>query len=283
MALDLHRPAPANITGVIGASQTGKGMYCKGRLRRPFRGVTFVWSWLEETDRYGELLGARPTSSLAAVVDRLQAGERNIVFVPVKRAPIPSSTAAGSKQLTDREYVEAQFNLFCRIVWTQTAARCLVEELKHVTRPSWAPPAWADLSTAGAHHHLELIATAQRPTMIDKDFLGNCTEIRCYRCNWPDDAKRMSQILRVEPEAIMDLADLHFVHRVTRERETARGVQPIVTPASTTGGRGGTSSGVTAQRRTVTDRSPPTRGASPVTDQAPPPGAGSPRKRRPAR
>ena len=65
---------------------------------------------------------------------------------------------------------------FCRVVAECKRARVLVEELMHVTSPSWAPPAWSALSTAGAHDHLELIGTAQRPTMIDKNFVGNCTD-----------------------------------------------------------------------------------------------------------
>jgi len=74
----------------------------------------------------------------------------------------------------------------------------LVEELSQVTMASWSPPAWRKLSTAGRHKGMKLIGTAQRPASIDKDFLGNCTEIRCYRVNYDNDAKVMADSLNLK-------------------------------------------------------------------------------------
>ena len=204
-------------------------MYCKARLRAPHAGLTLVWSWLEATDRYADFLGCPAVRKITALCDRVAAfgaggeavpvNDRAIVYIPDK---MPTRT------LTDREHVAQQFAFFCRIVSECKRARVVVEELKHVTSPSWAPPAWSSLSTAGAHDHLELIATAQRPTMIDKDFIANCSEVRCYRCAYEEDARSMGRFLRVPFEELIDLPTLHYRHRIIEERSTLAGMQEIV-------------------------------------------------------
>jgi hypothetical protein len=189
-------------------------MYCRERLRRPSRGrPVLVWSPLEHpigNDRYAELLGApRLEGSIPRLCDALTGGARAVVYVP---APA---------QLAE------QFALFCKIARRLRGARVLVEELSHVTTASWAPPDWKALSTAGAHQGLELIGTAQRPTMIDKAFLGNCTEIRCYRLFYEEDARALGRALQRPWQEVMNLPDLHYIHRVIRERKTAAGVQKV--------------------------------------------------------
>jgi hypothetical protein len=187
-------------------------MYCKERLRRPHSGLTLVWSILEKTDRYAPFLGAPCVSTIWALVDAIQGGARAVVYAP------------------GLDRVAEQFDYFCRIVADCHSVRCVVEELSRVTSASWAPPAWSNLSTAGAHQHLELIATAQRPTMIDKNFLSNCTAMRCFRVGamFAGDARTMAHILRVLPDAVMDLPKFHYLHRVVEDRVTVAGVQSVL-------------------------------------------------------
>jgi hypothetical protein len=117
-------------------------------------------------------------------VGAVQAGRKAIVYVP-----------SG-----DDKAVKRQFDFFCRIVWELVGATVLVEELSRVTMPSWSPPAWRNLSTAGRHQGLTIIGVSQRPAQIDKDFLGNCTEVRCYRVNYDNDAKVMADTLGLPDE-----------------------------------------------------------------------------------
>jgi hypothetical protein len=194
-------------------------MYCKARLRVPHDGLTLVWSWLEKTDQYAPFLGALSARTIPALCEAVAAGARSIVYVPDK---------SPRRTLSDREHVAAQFAFFCRVVAECRRARVLVEELMHVTSPSWSPPRWGDLSTAGAHDHLELIATAQRPTMIDKAFIANCTAIRCYRLVYEEDARTLGRLLRVPYTDLMDLPRFCYRHRVIEDRETVSGVQEIV-------------------------------------------------------
>lgn len=203
----------ADIIAVIGASGTGKSSFIKGELLKRYKRLV-IWSPLEATDNYAGFCGGVViTGRITAMVDAVKAGTKAIVYVPT-----------GS----DKE-VKHQFDLFCRVVWTMPGATVLVEELSRVTMASWAPPAWKNLSTAGRHQGLRLIGTSQRPAQIDKDFLGNCTEIRCYRVNYDNDAKVMADALNlpmeyedsgngrakaIKPQArLRALPNFHFYHK----------------------------------------------------------------------
>jgi hypothetical protein len=190
-------------------------MYCKARLLVAHAGLTLVWSPLEKTDRYAVLLHAPTCSDIPRLVDLIQGGARAVVYAP---------------PLAPAELIAKHFDFFCRVVAAEElrGVRVLIEELSRVTSASWAPPAWRNLSTAGAHAHLELIATAQQPSMIDKAFIGNATQIRCYRLVWEMDARRMAQVLRLPYAELMDLSRFHFRHRVVEDRVTVPGVQAII-------------------------------------------------------
>jgi hypothetical protein len=204
----------ADITGVIGATCTGKSLYTKQRVRLPFRGLVLVWSPIERRDQYAQLIGGRAVTTFNAMLAGYRAGGRRLVFVP-----------------TLDDTIEQQFDAFCRLAWAfgdRGPVRVLVEELSRVTRASWAPPAWSNLSTAGSHHQgVELIATAQRPAMIDKNFLGGCTRARCYRLIYRSDAQAVADVLQVPWRELVILPDLHYIERDIRGLKTTRGVQPL--------------------------------------------------------
>jgi hypothetical protein len=169
----------ADIIAVIGASGTGKSSYIKGELLKRYKRL-LIWSPLEKTDNYAGFCGGVVVrGKISELVTHVKAGTKAIVYVPI-----------GS----DAE-IKTQFDRFCRIVWEMEGATVLVEELSRVTMASWSPPAWKNLSTAGRHQGLTIIGTSQRPATIDKDFLGNCSEIRCYRVNYDNDAKVMADSL----------------------------------------------------------------------------------------
>ena len=213
----------ADIIAVIGASGTGKSSYIKGELLKRYLRL-LVWSPLEKTDDYaGFCKGVVVTGKISELVAQVKSGAKAIVYVP-----------NGS----DAE-IKTQFDRFCRIVWELNGATVLVEELSRVTMASWSPPAWKNLSTAGRHQGLTIIGTSQRPATIDKDFLGNCTEIRCYRVNYDNDAKVMADSLglqtQYEPgvggksvavkplQQIRTLPNFHFIHK-NPDLSTRRGM-----------------------------------------------------------
>lgn len=202
----------ADIIAVIGASGTGKSSYIKGELLKK-RKQLLIWSPLERTDDYAGFCGGVVVHKITDLIAAVKKKEKAIVFVP------SGNDAA----------VKKQFDLFCRVVWELQGATVLIEELSRVTMPSWAPPAWKNLSTAGRHQGLTIIGTSQRPAQIDKDFLGNCTEIRCYRVNYDADAKVMAdslgmqtvyepgpqgQAVAVKPrDQLRQLPKFHFFHK----------------------------------------------------------------------
>jgi hypothetical protein len=198
----------ADIIAIIGASGTGKSSYIKGELLpRALRAsqLILIWSPLERTDNYAGFVKGEAVSKITDLIAALKAGKRAIVYAP---------------QGTDAE-VKTQFDRFCRIVWELENAFVLVEELSRVTMASWAPPAWKNLSTAGRHRGHTLAGTSQRPANIDKDFLGNCTEIRCYRVNYDADAKVMADSLALKSNAagnsgvtlLRSLPNFHYFHK----------------------------------------------------------------------
>lgn len=204
----------AQIIAVIGASGNGKGLYVKERLRK-WRGAILVWSPLEKTDGYAGVIGGEAVTSIAELVKAIKAGKKRLVMVPLDRK---------------KKDLDETFDRFCRVAWELQGWCIVVEELSRVTSPSWAPPAWKDLSTAGRHQGLEVIGTSQRPAQVDKDFLGNCSEIRCYGLIYPNDAEAMAGAMRIgeSPRAganvLLDLPQFHYWHRDVRAKKNVQGV-----------------------------------------------------------
>jgi hypothetical protein len=197
----------AKIIGVVGASGTGKGCFIKTELLPAIKGPAMVWSPLESSDGYAGILGVKATASIPELIGAWRAG-RSAVYQPP----------------TNPKLITSRFDLFCRAVWHMTGAAVIVEELSRVTTASYAPPSWKNLSTAGRHQGLTLVGACQRPSQVDKDFFGNCTEIRCFRVNYENDAKTMAQVLRVKPGDLLELPDLHYIHRMLATRENSTGI-----------------------------------------------------------
>lgn len=197
----------ARIIAVVGASGTGKGRYCKGELLPALVPPFLVWSPLEATDNYAKVLKGESTKEFVNFL-QIAGNGGPAIFVP----PLDG------KRITQR------FEWFCRAAWEFHGATVLVEELSRVTTASYAPAAWKNLSTAGRHQGLTLIGTCQRPAQVDKDFFGNCTEIRCFRLNYKNDARVMAGVLRVPWADLMELPDGHYVHRHMSDRKNTLGV-----------------------------------------------------------
>ncbi|MEX3955896.1 hypothetical protein [Trinickia sp. EG282A] len=188
----------ADIIGVVGASGNGKGLFVKDYLRRlGKRRPIVVWSPLEETDDYATVIGGEAVTSIAALVAAIKAGKKRLVLVP-----------AGSGKP-----FKATFDRFCRLVWELPGWCVVIEELSQVTTPSWAPPSWKKLSTAGRHRGLTIIGTSQRPAQVDKDFFGNCSELRTYAVGYKSDAVAMADTMFLDYRDVLKLPKFHYIHR----------------------------------------------------------------------
>jgi hypothetical protein len=210
MGAGIHNSA--DIIGVVGATSMGKGLFIKPYLRKQprTRGIV-AWSPLEETDDYASVIGGKVVRSIAEMVKLIEKGERRIVFVPSE----------------NEKEMKGQFDRFCRAIWHLPGWCIVIEELSNVTMASWAPPAWKKISTAGRHKGLTVIGATQRPALVDKSFFGNCTELRCYRVGYEEDARAMSKVMFVGYQEFLDLDQFHYIAYDKMTRKTTRGVVSV--------------------------------------------------------
>jgi hypothetical protein len=162
----------ADIQAVLGAPGTGKSHYVKSQIAKERR--LLVWA---PDDEYPELVPLQLSE-----IPRAFAGKK-----PIRAKFICSMNTA----LRAR-----QFDIFCRAVFAIGNMRLVVEELRFVTRASYAPEGWASITLMGRKRGIRTIGTSQRPAQIDKDFLGACTLLRCGALEYPDDRKAVAPILR---------------------------------------------------------------------------------------
>lgn len=199
------------IYGVIGASMQGKGLYVKYELLSDtFKNQKeiVIWSPYEHRDKYAEFIGGVAVRSFEQFRAALKAGKKRIVFVPAE----------------NEKTMLAQFEQFCNIVWHLKDWLLIVEELSLVTMPGWAPLPWKKISTGGRGELAGIVGTSQRPQGMDKDFLGNCTIIRCYRVNSMGAVKAMSDVMFEDKRTIQGLPQFHYIHRLCNRGINTTGV-----------------------------------------------------------
>lgn len=177
----------ARIEAYIGASGSGKGVSINARLRELQPARLLIWDPRAE---YGE--HARPVHRLAdlvrAVVAAGPGGGFRLRYVPGAAVDL-----------------DKPFALVCRLAFAAGNLVFLAEELSDVTQPSYAPPAWRQVITQGRHKGLHVLGAAQRPTLIDKTFLANCTRVRCGALGYADDRRRMAMELDAPAELVESL------------------------------------------------------------------------------
>jgi hypothetical protein len=88
------------------------------------------------------------------------------------------------------------FGIVCTLAFEAGHLLLLAEELSEVTNPSWAPPPWRKCLVQGRHRGLHIVGATQRPALIDKTLLGNCTRVRCFQLGYADDEEVMAKELR---------------------------------------------------------------------------------------
>lgn len=216
----------AKIYGIVGKSGSGKGLCVKGEIIKAWRGPILVWSPLEDSDNYTEVIKGIVCISIEQVCSAIQKGHRRVVLRPGENIP---RDAAGKlpKGMTHEKAFKEQFDRFCRIAWELPGWMVIVEELSQVTTASYAPRAWKKISTAGRHRGLTVVGICQRPAQVDKDFFGNCTVLRCYKVGYLSDAKAMADVMFCEVRDILALERLHYIERDIDNNKNRVGVAKI--------------------------------------------------------
>ncbi|NUO87663.1 MAG: hypothetical protein HOQ37_16340 [Cupriavidus sp.] len=198
----------ARIIGVIGASGSGKSRWLKDGLRRMKPPRLLIW---DPQDEYGEF--GRVVTDMRELIEILGAlgptDNFRIVYQP------------GDDMSTYRW----KFDLFCEIAYMIERLCLVVEEVADVTTASHAPPFWSRLSRKGRHRAMTLFAVTQRPAVIDKTFLGNCTLIHCCRLNDKNDIAVMAAILGVPVDTVRNLKadpDTGVFEFIERQMQTGK-------------------------------------------------------------
>lgn len=181
-----------DLRAYIGSTGSGKGVSVREHLKatKPARFV--AWDPLSEYGGFGRVVRTIPELCAALKAERFA-----VCFNP---GP-------------DVDQYAAKFDLVCRAVFAAGRCTFLVEELSQVTRASWAPQAWRQITKRGRHQGLRVIGCTQRPADSDKDFLSGVTYVRCFGLRWKSDRQVMAEVLDVSLAEVSALA--------TVESETA--------------------------------------------------------------
>lgn len=176
------------IEAYVGASGSGKGVSINARLAELKPPRLLIW------DPRGEYAKHARAVSLQTAVATVAASNGGLFRLRVVHdGKTPPADA---------------FGLLCKLAFTAGDCMLLAEELSDVTTASHAPPAWRQVITQGRHQGLHVLGAAQRPALIDKTFLGNCTYIRCFTLRYSDDRMAMSKALDVPLADVTELATI---------------------------------------------------------------------------
>jgi hypothetical protein len=185
------------IEAYIGASGSGKGVSMDRRFAELKAPRLLMFDPRDQFPR-----DVQRTSSLAdlvAIVKRAGAkGAFRVRFVP-----------GGAVDLKEA------FALVCELAFVAGNLVFAVDELSEVTTPSWAPAPWRRCVTQGRLVGLHIIAAAQRPALIDKTLLGNCTFIRCFTLRFPNDRRVMADVLDVPLDQVRKLETIESAKATT--------------------------------------------------------------------
>lgn len=179
------------IEAYIGASGSGKGVSINARLAELAPTRLLIWDPRNEYPKHAPRYDSLPF--LVGAFKHAKGG-------PVRARYVPGPSV---------DLAEA-FAFVCKLAFREGDLLLLAEELSDVTTASHAPAAWRQVITQGRHQALQIIGAAQRPALIDKTFLGNCTYIRCFTLRYEDDRQAMRKALDVP---LSDVTALQTIER----------------------------------------------------------------------
>lgn len=204
----------ANVIAVMGGTGTGKSESVKQALRSNKPSRLIVWDTLEE---YGEF--APQLRDHNQLIDTLSKAGKSKPF---------AVAFIGDDE--NRKRRDQQFSLVCGLARAAGNLTLIVDELKFVTSPQYAPERWSAATMKGRHAGLTIIGISQRPAGIDKDFLANCTQIRAFRLGYDDDRAAVARAMNEPVTRLLNLPEFGYIQKnmVTGEVYEHFGtVQPV--------------------------------------------------------
>ena len=186
-----------DLRAYIGSTGSGKGVSVREHLKATKPDRLVVWDPLHEYGGFG-----RTVATIPELCQALKAQRFAVCFNP---GPDVDSYAK-------------KFDLVCRAVFAAGRCTFLVEELSQVTRASWAPQSWRNVTKRGRHQGLRVIGCTQRPADTDKDFFGGLTYCRVFQLRFRPDKVVMADLLDVPYSQVAELATVEHetaTHQVT--------------------------------------------------------------------
>lgn len=174
------------IEAFIGASGSGKGVSILRRLKELKPARLIIWD--PRSEYAGQATSVKTLPALVKAVGEAGAGPFRLRYVAGPALKLPDA-----------------FGLVCRLAFEVGDVVFVAEELSDITTASHAPASWRQCITQGRHKGLHIIGAAQRPALIDKTFLGNCTFIRCFTLRYRNDRQAMAQSMDVPEAQISEL------------------------------------------------------------------------------
>lgn len=194
---------------ILAASEMGKGVWLKDRLKRLKRARQLdrllIWDTNDEYDAH-----AVKVASLEAMFNATRGQRFAVRYVP--------------KAKTDKA-LRAEFERWCTLAYScPVGSSLLVEELADVTAPSYAPPAWRKLNTRGRHHRgFTIYFCSQSPAFIDKASLGNATHMHVGYLGEPAHRKAAAAHMGCTADDIDALVQFEWLEYVKATKERTKG------------------------------------------------------------
>jgi hypothetical protein len=122
-----------------------------------------------------------------------------------------------------------QFDAFCALAWREGNLMMFVDELAEVTKANKAPANWRKCINVGRSYEngtksISIIGASQRPSEVDKSFIGNCDVLHFGRIGNIAEAKAFSRQLGCDDKELSTLPNLQWIEKRSNSHELTRGV-----------------------------------------------------------
>ncbi len=182
----------------FGARGTGKTAWCKQALAQCGAKRVMVWDYKADSD----------------LADLGRAYARWPEFVAACRA-----REFVARYIVSQEHDQhQQFAAFCALAWREGNLVMFVDELAEVTKANKAPPEWRKCVNVGRNYDggrkaLSIIGASQRPSEVDKSFIGNADVVHCGRLGYVSDAKLFAGMWGIDYAELANLPDLDWIEK----------------------------------------------------------------------
>lgn len=201
--------AKALTIAVFGARGTGKTAWIKQLLKRTAPPRLMVWDYKHD-------------HSLADLGTAYTSWPEFVKACTAKRF--------AARYLVSQDHdPHEQFEAFCRLAYREGNVTMFVDELPEVTKANKAPPAWRKVVNVGRSYEngtksIAIIGAGQRPSEVDKSFIGNADIVHTGRLGDAAEARRIAASWGISATELSNLPDLSWVEKRADQAEIVRGV-----------------------------------------------------------